>query len=76
MHKFKQAKPSESRHNNSTYTDEFRETFLVMFLDGATSDFYFSFYTSLSTHTIANLRIKKSKQLCVKSFGASYQNHA
>ncbi|CAI5714007.1 unnamed protein product [Peronospora farinosa] len=43
MRKFKQAILSESRRNNSTYTDELRETFLVTFLDGAASDFYFQF---------------------------------
>ena len=43
MRKFEQAILSESRRNNSTYTDELRETFLVTFLDGAASDFYFQF---------------------------------
>ena len=43
MRKFEQAIQSESRRNNSTYTDELRETFLVTFLEGAASDFYFQF---------------------------------
>ena len=36
----------------------------------------FKFWMSLSTHTISTLRTKKSKQICVKSFDASYHNHA
>ena len=43
MRKFEQAIQSESRCNNSTYTDELRETFLVTFLEVAASDFYFQF---------------------------------
>ena len=43
MRKFEQAIQSESRRNNSTYTDELRETFLITFLKGAASDFYFQF---------------------------------
>ncbi|UIZ21900.1 hypothetical protein KXD40_008955 [Peronospora effusa] len=40
MRKFEQAILSESRRNNSTYTDELRETFLDTFLDATASDFY------------------------------------
>lgn len=44
MCKFEQAIQIESRRNNSAYTDELREAFLVTCIDGAASDFYFQFY--------------------------------